>query len=1039
MKTILSGLLFALLILFTGQSQAATLVSGGSETGTISRPPSSITHTFSGTAGQGIFLFGIANDVGVLNIGVTRPDGSSWGTSSNRFTGTLSQTGTYTVTLTLPAGGTPSSSPYTLYYVKGGSTVSDGSLTSGQMTTNSLTTNQIKSYQFTGTSGEYMFLNGYSTGWLVGLSIYKPDGSLWQTNTSYLDGTLPATGTYTVIVYGQFYSSTGSYNLYYLKGASGVSNGVLEGQPDFTNLNPGEIRSWTFTGTPGKGLLVRTGTSFTTTVSVLKPDGSFHYWNNNGVAITLPVTSTSPYTLVVTASNFGNTGPVILYSAVGGTSQVSNGTLQSGLTREDGNLPANGLDSYIFTGSSGNNLTISSTGAYTRKIHIMRPNGTLLGVQDNSTSFTLDATGTYMLGLYGPNTVSSGPYTLTLTTPPIPPADSTNDKVETIEVPEETECIGCDCPDGDNSVVNNQNGAIAGGGQPVPNVAGMMTPAPSGLNTGFNPSTSIGNPININTGYKQQTEVDYNTAGLFFARIYRSDSSWTRNTVGTFWRHNYARTLSITGTTSYIIDGSGTKKTYTLSGSNWIPDDPSNTAKLETITGGYKYTLHNGTVEKYDSNKLLTRIEYLGGGALNLTYNGSNELTGIINENGRSLSLTYSSGRVATLVTPDGTFSYSYTGSRLTTVTKPDTKTVIYHYENGTYPDALTGITDEKGNRFATFTYGGSGKASATEHAGGVQKYQVAYNTNDSTVTNPLGKNTAYYYRNLQNVRRVTQIAAAASTNCPASNRYFSYDNLGRVVFSTDWMGNVTRYAYDSRSNLTQMAEAAGTGIRRMTYITWDNTFNLPNVVTEPGLTTDYDYDTYGRLTSMTQTDVLTGATRITTYTYHSNGTDGSGNTILGRLATVDGPRTDVSDITSFAYDGSYNLTTVTNALSQVTTITARDSAGRPTTVQDANGADLVVRFRGRFYLFFGHALFITEPVPGRAHARKLQRVGAQLRQHEGEERRRQFCRRLALVEGLSGRRAEVIPGQHLFGVLEIVVELFTGHGLAFHSTSDRV
>jgi|GEM_PF-997412 len=944
MKPFLCSLLLSVLILFSAQAQAQ-MTSGTVTNGTVAKPPNTSTQTFTGTAGEGIILYGYDATFNNLTIAVKRPDGTSWGSSSNRFSGTLSQTGTYTVTLSVPVGAANGSYAYSLYYVRGGSSVCCGSLTSGVTTTDTLATNELKSYQFSGTAGQYMFLNGASSTFTTSLTIYKPDGSLWQSNLSTLVGALPATGTYTVVVSGQFFSSTGSFNLYYLRGADSVSDGTLNGQPYYTSLEKGQIRSWTFTGTPGKALLVRTGTSYTTTVWVLKPDGSLSTWNNNGLTITLPVTSSSPYTLVVNASAFTNTGPLDLYSAVGGTEEVSNGTLQSGLVRDDGNLPPNGLDSYIFTGTSGHNLTISSTGSYTRKIHIIRPNGTALAVQDNSTSFTLDATGTYMLGLYGPNTVSTGPYTLTLTSTPIPPPTTTASKSP---MPAQGR-KGCPVrPTAENIKLIGMSSGTGQGG-----VSGGGDGGGGGTSIAINgPVAAVGNPINFDVGYKEQVETDYDAGGLSFTRIYRSDSTWTDNTVGTFWRHNYARKLNVSGSNADIADGSGARIYFTLTGGNWVPDDPSTRSKLVTSGSDYLYTLPDGTVEKYNSSRLLTRIAYLGGGALNLTYNGSNELTGVTNENGRSLTLTYSSGKVATVVTPDGTFSYSYTSNNLTTVTRPDTKTTVYHYENGTYPNALTGITDAKGNRYSTYAYsGGSGKASSTKLAGNVDEYTVAYNTNDSTVTNPLTKNTSYYYRNIQGVRRITQAAGAASTNCPASNRYYGYDTLGRVVFTTDWENNVTRYAYDSRSNVIRIAEAAGTGIRRMTYITWDPTFNLPNVVTEPGLTTDFDYDTYGRLVTMTETDTATAATRITTYAYHSNGTDGSGNTILGRLAQIDGPRTDVSDITSFAYDGNYNLTTVTNALSQVTTITARDAAGRPTTVQDPNGINTVITYDSNGWL----------------------------------------------------------------------------------------
>ncbi|WP_247263458.1 MULTISPECIES: RHS repeat domain-containing protein [Pseudomonas] len=60
--------------------------------------------------------------------------------------------------------------------------------------------------------------------------------------------------------------------------------------------------------------------------------------------------------------------------------------------------------------------------------------------------------------------------------------------------------------------------------------------------------------------------------------------------------------------------------------------------------------------------------------------------------------------------------------------------------------------------------------------------------------------------------------------------------------------------------------------------------------------------------------------------------------TALGQIATVGSPRTDVSDITRFAYDAQDNLTTITNALGQVSTRANFDSYGNPQTVNDPNG-----------------------------------------------------------------------------------------------------
>lgn len=58
----------------------------------------------------------------------------------------------------------------------------------------------------------------------------------------------------------------------------------------------------------------------------------------------------------------------------------------------------------------------------------------------------------------------------------------------------------------------------------------------------------------------------------------------------------------------------------------------------------------------------------------------------------------------------------------------------------------------------------------------------------------------------------------------------------------------------------------------------------------------------------------------------------------MGLVSSIDGPRADVADITTFDYDAQGNLIRATNALGQVTEITAHDAHGRPSTFIDPNG-----------------------------------------------------------------------------------------------------
>ncbi|MEJ2612014.1 MAG: hypothetical protein P8179_18565 [Candidatus Thiodiazotropha sp.] len=93
-------------------------------------------------------------------------------------------------------------------------------------------------------------------------------------------------------------------------------------------------------------------------------------------------------------------------------------------------------------------------------------------------------------------------------------------------------------------------------------------------------------------------------------------------------------------------------------------------------------------------------------------------------------------------------------------------------------------------------------------------------------------------------------------------------------------------------------------------------------------------------LTTLSLNLGLARADRVVSYTY----------TAQGQVETIDGPRSDVSDLTTYGYDAQGNRTTVTNALTQTTQIPEHDPAGRPLTIIDPNGltTHLSYDLRGR-------------------------------------------------------------------------------------------
>lgn len=80
-----------------------------------------------------------------------------------------------------------------------------------------------------------------------------------------------------------------------------------------------------------------------------------------------------------------------------------------------------------------------------------------------------------------------------------------------------------------------------------------------------------------------------------------------------------------------------------------------------------------------------------------------------------------------------------------------------------------------------------------------------------------------------------------------------------------------------------------------------------------------------------------TAAERSWNYTY----------TAQGLIESADGPRTDVQDVTHYAYDAKGNLTKITNALGQETLLGNYDDRGNPGTITDANGVVSTLTYSG--------------------------------------------------------------------------------------------
>lgn len=370
------------------------------------------------------------------------------------------------------------------------------------------------------------------------------------------------------------------------------------------------------------------------------------------------------------------------------------------------------------------------------------------------------------------------------------------------------------------------------------------------------PSTCVANPINFAMGAKVQEEEDYRSA----LEHYPLHLTRHFNSADGYWRHNYATRLVLETTriTLFFPDGRGIP--FTRSGTT-ISADADELGSLVATSTGWLYTAVDNSryvfnaqgrlVQQSEPYGLYHDLVYGPGGAVTVTDSFGNSFT--FTEDARL--------QPRSLTAPGISVAYTYdSDDRLLSAEKTADATAVgtrtYHYENTTYPRFLTGITDERGVRYATFAYDSQGRAVSSSHAAGADLTQVAYNANGSvTITNPLGKQSVYHFTTIQGVKRISHIVGEPAPNCPASNSTYTYDTRGLLASQTDHLGHITQHTYNARGLRTSTTQAVGTADERVISTTWHPTLPLPMHIVEPQRTTTYTRDALGRVLTRTIAD----------------------------------------------------------------------------------------------------------------------------------------------------------------------------------------
>jgi len=401
--------------------------------------------------------------------------------------------------------------------------------------------------------------------------------------------------------------------------------------------------------------------------------------------------------------------------------------------------------------------------------------------------------------------------------------------------------------------------------------------------------------------------------------------------------------------------GGVTKLAYTSAGLLSTITDPFNRVTTYTYggTGGtdlVKVTDPAGLVTAYgyDSNHTLTSVTDPRGKVTTLAYDGS--------------------GRVSTITWADSTSSrpdvtrYAYPSATQTSVADPRGNATTYNFTSdgrGT----VSKITDVRGltQTFAydsvgnvtdyTNTEGGTGKigyaglshdvGSTQAPTGATSSAAYSITSRPSSTTNPRGVTTTNTWANAAQLTQSVTGGVTTSATYQASNGSCP----GALATSTNGLGGVTSYAYDTRCRLVTITPPSPLG---KTTQTWDSLDRLASSTDGVGRKSVYTYDADDRVTKVDyyaagastssssvsftldgngnttqQVDINAGVTRTSSYTF-----DALNQVTNETLPTGTGTATYSN---GYAYDVAGNLTSLTTPAG--TTSYVYDTVNRPTSM----------------------------------------------------------------------------------------------------------
>jgi YD repeat-containing protein len=466
---------------------------------------------------------------------------------------------------------------------------------------------------------------------------------------------------------------------------------------------------------------------------------------------------------------------------------------------------------------------------------------------------------------------------------------------------------------------------------------------------------------------------DYKPTADVNATLVQLNSGWRYTEMDTGTEETY----SIDGLLQTIVKGDGQVLSYFYSDAG-TPSDIAPVAGLLIRIQDQSGRSVQFSYEQPQGAGLKPRIKRIldhAGQAIEASYSAAGFLTGFLWTDQRHVQFLYE----------NSSLPWALTG----VMDENENRTVTYAYDSAgraTSTEAAGGV-----ERYAA-SWGNPPSWQVTEsydeQAGVIWREHRWVAPQNISVVQPSGQSVSLNSVDVLGMPRLQYQSQPAGSGCGASNSTMSYDSVGNLVARDDFRGQRTCYAYDASRNLETTKVEGLYAVGCSSYITlnatlptnsrktstqWHPDWRLAVKVAEPGKITTRVYNGQpdpfagGAVASCAPVDALLPdgkpiavlCRQVEQATTDANGSQGFNATLQsgvaareerwtynrwGQVLTHDGPRTDVNDVTTYAYysDTSFtgsgaeavghtlgDLQSVTNAAGQVTQYTKYNKHGQ--------------------------------------------------------------------------------------------------------------